>query len=38
LITDEAIALYREEVNANPMLEQMTELREANKRIEERYQ
>ena len=37
-ITDDAIALYRDEVNENPMFEQVSELREANKKLEEKYQ
>jgi hypothetical protein len=37
-ITDDAIGLYRAEVNENPMYEQVTELRQANKRLEEKYE
>lgn len=36
-LTDEAIAMYRAEVNENPMYEQVKELRQANKRLEEKY-
>lgn len=37
-ITDDAIALYRAEANENPMYDQVTELRQANKRLEEKYE